>query len=163
MATTGPATNDGEPALNTLADRLNYLFRTIHPADRGPYTLQEVADAVEAAGGHITAQYINHLRTGVRDNPTIKAVTALADFFGVPPGYLLGDGDTAKVTEELQRLRTARDVQEALSDPNIRTLALRARELSEPHLKLVLTMLDQVQQLEGKPPPTKSRRQATGP
>jgi len=154
VATTGPAAHDDEPSLETLADRLDYLFRTVHPANRGPYSLREVAEAVTADGEDISPQYIAFLKTGQRDNPTVKTITALAKFFGVPPGYLLGDGDTAKVTDELQRLSAARDVQEALNDPHIRILALRARGLSEPHLRLVLKMLDEVRQLEDSEPRT---------
>ena len=36
---------------HVLAQRLNHLFVTVHPAGRGPYTLREVADAINRRGG----------------------------------------------------------------------------------------------------------------
>ena len=72
-----------------LADRLDYLFRTVHPKDRGPYTPAEVAEAVNEAAGErvISSTYVWQLRTGRRDNPTQKHLSALAAFFGVSPMY----------------------------------------------------------------------------
>ena len=72
-----------------LADRLDCLFRTVHPKDRGPYTPAEVAEAVNQAAGErvISSTYVWQLRTGRRDNPTQKHLSALAAFFGVSPMY----------------------------------------------------------------------------
>jgi hypothetical protein len=39
-----------------LADRLEYLFRTVHPKDRGPYTPAEVAEGINAAAGERAAR-----------------------------------------------------------------------------------------------------------
>ena len=57
-----------------FADRLDHLFRTVHPKDRGPYTTAEAADAINAATGEkmISGTYLWLLRTGQRDNPTMK-------------------------------------------------------------------------------------------
>ena len=88
-----------------LADRLDYLFRTVHPKDRGPYTPAEVAEAInEAAGGRvISSTYIWQLRTGRRDNPTLKHLSALASFFGVSPVYFFqqAEADRDAVPPEL--------------------------------------------------------------
>ena len=88
-----------------LADRLDYLFRTVHPKDRGPYTPAEVAEAInEAAGGRvISSTYIWQLRTGRRDNPTQKHLSALASFFGVSPMYFFqqAEADRDAVPPEL--------------------------------------------------------------
>ena len=72
-----------------LARRLDYLFRTAHPAVRKGYTPAEVAAALnEAAGERVTSgTYLWQLRTGRKDNPTYKVLTGLADFFGVSPAY----------------------------------------------------------------------------
>ena len=72
-----------------LADRLDGLFQTVHPKDRGPYTPAEVAEAVNQAAGErvISSTYVWQLRTGRRDNPTQKHLSALATFFGVSPMY----------------------------------------------------------------------------
>ena len=49
-----------------LADRLDYLFRTVHPKDRGPYTPAEVAEAINETAGErvISSTYVWQLRTG---------------------------------------------------------------------------------------------------
>jgi len=54
-----------------LADRLDHLFRTVHPKDRGPYTPAEVAEGINKTVGDrtISSTYIWQLRTGRRDNP----------------------------------------------------------------------------------------------
>ena len=72
-----------------LADRVDYLVRAVHPKDRGPYTPAEVAEMVNQAAGErvISSTYVWQLRTGRRDNPTQKHLSALAAFFGVSPMY----------------------------------------------------------------------------
>jgi transcriptional regulator with XRE-family HTH domain len=76
-----------------LADRLDYLFQTVHPEDRGPYTPAEVAEAVNQAAGErvISSTYVWPLRTGRRDNPTQRHLSALAAFFGVSPMYFFAE------------------------------------------------------------------------
>ena len=71
---------DPAPQGGLLASRLDRLFRTVHPADRGPYTPAEVAAAINAAAGEniISATYVWQMRTGRRDNPTYKHVIALS-------------------------------------------------------------------------------------
>jgi hypothetical protein len=39
-------TEEPHPAGRLLAARLDHLFRTVHPKDRGPYTPAEVAEAI---------------------------------------------------------------------------------------------------------------------
>ena len=41
-----------------LADRLDYLFRTVHPKDRRPYTPAEVAEAINEAAGERVISWI---------------------------------------------------------------------------------------------------------
>lgn len=76
----------------TLAARIDHLIATVHPAGRGPYSYQEVADGIRAQGGPtISAQYLNQLHRGRRDNPTKQHLEALARYFGVPVGYFFDD------------------------------------------------------------------------
>jgi hypothetical protein len=76
--------DSADPPGTLLADRLDHLFRTVHPKDRGPCTHAEVAEAINAAAGDsvISATYVWQLRTGRRDNPTRRHLSALAAFFG---------------------------------------------------------------------------------
>src|SRR5438270_311624 len=103
----------------TLAHKLERLFHTMHPKDRGEYSLEEVAEGIRQRGGPtISATYIWQLRKGLKDNPTKKHLEALADFFGVSPLYFFDDEAAARIDAELRLLI-------ALRDGPVRHLALR--------------------------------------
>jgi transcriptional regulator with XRE-family HTH domain len=129
----------------SLADKLDHLFRTIHPASHGEYSFEEVAGAIRARGGPtISATYVWQLRRGVRDNPTKKHLEALAQFFGVPPAYFFDDEAAARIDAELALLV-------ALRDGSVRRIALRAAGLSAESLGTITEMVERVRQLEGLP------------
>ncbi|MGE0544381.1 MAG: XRE family transcriptional regulator [Dehalococcoidia bacterium] len=129
----------------TLAERLNHLFNTIHPRDRGEYSFEEVADAIRARGGPtISATYLWQLRKGLRDNPTKKHLEALADFFGVSPAYFFNEEAAARIDAELELLA-------ALRDASVRQIALRASGLSPQSLSTIAEMIERVRQLERLP------------
>lgn len=115
-----------------LADRLDDLFRTIHPKDRGPYTPAEVAEAINQAAGErvISSTYIGQLRTGRRDNPTQKHLSALATFFGVSPTYFFEqtEADRGTVPPELVA---------SLKNDDVRDMAPTAPGLSERSLQAI--------------------------
>jgi transcriptional regulator with XRE-family HTH domain len=113
------------PTAKPFADRLNYLFETVHPAERKPYSNPEVAKAINGAAGEdvISGAYLWLLRSGKRDNPTKRHIEALAKFFGVPGSYFLDDAAAEELTEQLEFLRAARDAQ-------VRELAMRTVRLS---------------------------------
>ena len=79
----GPATREesetpdppgGAAAGASFAERLDHLFRTVHPQGRGEYSYREVAKAIEDSGGPtISASYLHQLRTGVKDNKATEA------------------------------------------------------------------------------------------
>jgi transcriptional regulator with XRE-family HTH domain len=135
------------PAVKTLAEKLNLLFRTIHPRGRGEYSSEEVAAAIRARGGPtISGTYLWQLRKGIRDNPTKKHLEALADFFGVSPAYFFDDEAASWVDAELRLLT-------ALRDASIRRIALRAAGLSPESLLTIAEMVRRVRELEGLPDP----------
>ena len=127
-----------------LADRLDYLFRAVHPKDRGPYTPAEVAEMVNQAAGErvISSTYVWQLRTGRRDNPTQKHLSALAAFFGVSPMYFFEEteADRGAVPPELVA---------ALKDDDVRDMALRATGLSERSLRAIRDMIESARAVEG--------------
>jgi len=132
-----------QPPAPTLAEKLNRLFRTVHPRGRPEYSSEEVAEAVRARGGPtISATYIWQLRKGLRDNPTKKHLEALADFFGVSPAYFFDDEVAARIEAEL-------DLLAALRDAPVRQVALRASGLSPQSLRAIAEMIDRVRELEG--------------
>lgn len=134
------------PPQGLLARRLDHLFRTVHPRDRGPYTPAEAAEAINAAAGErvVSGTYLWLLRTGERDNPTMRHLIAIARFFAVPPTYFFPDDTLAEnaVPAEL----TA-----ALGDPQLREMTLRAAGLSDRSLKAITDMINSARSVEGLP------------
>ena len=149
MAAEAPA-----PGLS-LAEKLEHLFRMVHPAGRGEYPNEEVARAIEAKGGPtISGAYIGMLRRGERDNPTKKHLEALAQFFGVSPAYFFDD-------EVAERIQAQLGLLVDLRDSPVRQIALRAQGLSAESVSAVRDIIEKVRQLEGLPedqdPPAPAR------
>ncbi|GIH26572.1 XRE family transcriptional regulator [Acrocarpospora phusangensis] len=127
----------------SLADKLDRLFRSVHPPDRGEYTFEEVAAALRAEDGPtISATYVWQLRKGIRDNPTKRHLEALAKFFGVPPAYFFDETATERIDAELALLN-------AMRDASVRQIALRAAGLSPKSLNAITEMVERVRELEG--------------
>jgi transcriptional regulator with XRE-family HTH domain len=141
------ARGDGSPGRpQTLAERLDLLFRTRHAQGKPEPTYQEVADEIAEAGGpSVGAAYLYMLRTGRRTSPRVELLTALARYFQVPASYLLGEDGSAQISDELELLL-------ALRDSDVRQLALRSRGLSPESRKAIAAMVEQLRQVEGLPP-----------
>ena len=76
---------EGTPVLRTLADKVNWLIDRAHPAGRGPYTNNEVADLIKkTTGEEISYTQIWKLRNGQAQNPQMRLIEAMARTFGVP-------------------------------------------------------------------------------
>jgi transcriptional regulator with XRE-family HTH domain len=134
------------PRPGLLAARLDHLFRTVHPSDRGPYTPADAAAAINALAGEpvISATYLWQLRTGRRDNPTYRHLIALSRFFGVSPMYFFDDA-------ELARGAVPPEVAAAVKDDDIREIALRAAGLSERSLRAIRDMVENARTVERLP------------
>ena len=132
------------PTGKPLADRLDHLFRTRHPKDRGPFTPAEVATSINQAAGQrvISSTYVWQLRTGRRDNPTQRHLSALASFFGISPMYFFSDAETDQGTVSPELIA-------ALQDDDLRDLALRADGLSERSLRAIKEMIESARAVEG--------------
>jgi transcriptional regulator with XRE-family HTH domain len=131
-----------KPGPKTLAEKINHLFTVVHPPGR-EYTHEQVATAIEESGGPtISATYLWQLRTGKRDNPTMRHLEALSGFFGVPPSYFFDEDTAARVDDQLELLV-------ALRDHHVRQLAILANGLSTETLETITTMLERARQLEG--------------
>jgi transcriptional regulator with XRE-family HTH domain len=83
---------EAEPALRSLADKVNWLIDRARPAGRGPCSNAEVAGLIE----QITGEPVSHttiwkLRNGQAANPQMKLIEAMARTFGVPPGFFFED------------------------------------------------------------------------
>jgi transcriptional regulator with XRE-family HTH domain len=134
------------PPQGLFAQRLDHLFRTVHPKDRGPYTPAEVADAINAAAGEraVSGTYLWLLRTGQRDNPTMKHLIAIARFFAVPPTYFFPE-------DTLDENAVPAELAAALGDAQVREMTLRAVGLSDRSLKAITDMINSARSVEGLP------------
>jgi len=133
------------PRRRTLAEKVDLLFRTVHPAKGGEYSYEHVSKAIRDRGGpSISGSYLWLLRKGERDNPTLRHLEALAGFFGVPPAYFFDDDLTDSVHDQLALLALLRD-------SDVRKVALRTSGLSRESLLALGEMVDRVRKLEGLP------------
>lgn len=140
------AAGEGAP---TLAEKINRLFETVHPPERGPYSNAEVERALtqRKGGPTISANYLYQLRNGRKDNPTKRNLEALVSFFGVDPAYFF-DEDLGRATfTDLELLAALR------SSADVRQLALRAFEL-DPEMRswLARTIQDMPRSLSRRRP-----------
>jgi transcriptional regulator with XRE-family HTH domain len=129
--------SEGSTERGVLAERLDGLILRVHPTGRGPYSLREIAEAIntEAGTNLISAAYISQLRTGQRTVPSHSRLAALARFFGVGIDYF-SDETTAEETNR---------------DDGVRSVALRAAGLSESSLAAVRAVIENARRLEGLP------------
>ena len=134
----------------SLAERIDRLFRTnLSPRGR-EYTYREVAAAVSGGDGArrngeaISAAYVWGLRTGVKDNPTMRHLQALARFFQVSPSYFF-DGELTEFPESDVRLLAASRKE------TLRRLAVTLLGLSEESLDAVLGAACRMRHLEALP------------
>jgi transcriptional regulator with XRE-family HTH domain len=118
----------------TLAARLEQLFREIRPSSESkrPYSNEEVASAVGVSGAYLSA-----IRKGTRTNPSHEVLAGLAQFFGVKISYFLDDLVAEQTEAEIALARV-------MGNNGVRTLALRALELSPQGLAAVTDMIEQV-------------------
>ncbi|UGY94274.1 helix-turn-helix domain-containing protein [Streptomyces gobiensis] len=135
-----------------LAERLNYLFANMHPPG-SPYTNAYVAEEIsrrtdEYGGISLSEQYLSMLRNAKRANPSPDVLRALAKFFAVPVGYLLGDLSQAqaeRVEEEVQFLV-------AMRDQRVRAIALRSVGLPPEVQDSLTTIISQFREQMNLPP-----------
>ncbi|MBG0567552.1 helix-turn-helix domain-containing protein [Actinoplanes aureus] len=127
----------------SLAARLSHLFETIRPEAGKEFSYKHVADAIRHNQGvSISHTYIWSLRTGKQDNPTLKQLEAIAQFFGVPTEYFLSDTRAERVNQQLAVLAAMRDV-------GVQKVALRASGLSDGALESITKMIEVARSLEG--------------
>jgi transcriptional regulator with XRE-family HTH domain len=128
----------------TLAEKLDLLFRTRHPAGRGEFTYEEVAEGIRRLGGPtIAVTQLWQLRTGKQDNPRKSQIEALAAFFRVPVSYFFADD------EETARLHARLELLAAMRNNDVERIALRAADLSPESLRAIAQIIEQARHIEG--------------
>jgi len=131
----------------SLAEKLDRLFRTVHPAGRPPHSNAEVAAALQRDGGPtVSTTYLWQLRKGLRANPTKAHLEALARFFGVSPSYFFDETSAADIDAQLALLAVMRDA-------GVRAIALRSSGLSDASLQAIQGMVENARRLEKLPDP----------
>jgi len=139
----------------SFAAKLAHLIATVHPPDRGPYSYREIEAAMKDRDlPPISGAYINQLVKERRDNPAMSVVQALAEFFGVPPGYFFDDQITARIDAQLEELARWRDTE-------ARETAERIMQLGPRDRRTVTNLIDSLQQYEEQPRSQRTRRKFT--
>jgi len=121
------------PVLRTLADKVNWLIERAHPAGRGPYSNNEVAELIkDVAGEEVSYTTIWKLRNGQAKNPQMRLIEALAKTFGVPPAFFFADYD---------------EKQAGLLQEQVELLALiRDAHINTAQLRTILSLSDEARQ-----------------
>jgi len=129
--------------LPDFAARLDYLWNT-RLAPRGtPYTLREVH---EGTGRKLSISYLSLLRKGGVAAPSGEKLQALANFWKVPITFFTVE----RVPDELAGSDISPELREALRNPLVQELALRAAHMGREEWELVLHMMHHAQDLVGR-------------
>lgn len=129
-----------------LAARLNKLFEVMHKPSAPPLSNAAAAAAItEKTGVPISPAYLWQLRNGVKTNPTVAHLRAIAEFFGLPASYLIDSEADPAVDAQLNLLQ-------ALRDNGVRDLATRASGLTPQALNSLAMIIDHLRELERLPP-----------
>lgn len=155
---------------DTMGDRLGFLIETIHPAGRGPYTYQEIAEGTKKLSGpSVSHGTVQTIRLNNNPNPGIDSIRAIANFFGVTVGYL-ADGENAvaieqRIEERIARLReemgkaaVADEFAQVLEDEQVKAAAFRLSGLSAGSMRSVTGLIKQLRKAEGLPDVKPRRR-----
>jgi transcriptional regulator with XRE-family HTH domain len=130
---------------------LNHLFDTRLALQGRPYTLTEVSKATG-----MSVPYLSVLRKGTIGAVPFHRVEALARFFHVPLDYFSQEGPPVDSMDDL--------VREALAQPLVRELTLRAGKIGIAQRALVLQMLEHADEvLQEIVSPSASPAQANQP
>ncbi len=126
----------------TLAEKLTRLFQTVRSPDGDEYTYGEVVAEINARGIVKTSDtYLCDLRNGTKDNPRIKHVEAIADFFGVPTTYFLdGDESAARLYSQLAALPV-------YGNPDMERITLLMIDLSPAVRKAITQIIEHAYQI----------------
>lgn len=124
MADAAAVGRPGDLPPQTLADKVDWLIDSAHPAGRGPYSNAEVAALIEkVTGEQYSHTTIWKLRNGQAANPQMRLIEALARTFGVPPAFFFSDYDDEQaglLREQVELLALVRDA--GVTSAQLRTL-----------------------------------------
>lgn len=133
-----------------FGDLLNYLFlmkqRKLPDGRWKRHTLRDVSNATG-----ISIAYLSEARRGAKENPPKEFIELLAGYFEVSPAFFFGPLPGGHVD-------LAGMYQEALSDPLLEKIMLRAGSFGRLERQLLLDWMDSIERAkdlgEGRPPGT---------
>lgn len=131
------------PSSRTLADKVNWLFETAHPAGRGPYSDAEVVALIEkVTGERFSHTTIWKLRNGQSENPQKRLIEAMARTFGVRPDFFFG-GPRPEIPadlteEEFEMLAMIRGTRITLAQ--LRPFLALSPEVRQLHIHLITAL-----------------------
>lgn len=154
----------------TIAEKLDHLIRTVHPAERGPLSYMEIAESIKVKAGSegstISHATIQKIRKGEITDPKVSTLTVIAEFFGVPVTYFFDDevaervdAKIAKVKQRIELSKVEKELVDALGDGHVRDVAVRMNGLSAASLQAIRGVIDQARRLEGLPESPDSSRE----
>jgi transcriptional regulator with XRE-family HTH domain len=133
------------PDNGELASRLTKLFEVMRTAGTAPLSNAAAAAAItEKTGVSISPAYLWQLRSGIKRNPTVAHLRAIAEFFGVPASYLIDRDPDQKIDAQLTLIQALRDV-------GVRDLAVRTSGLTPEAITSLAAMVDEVRKLQDLP------------
>ncbi|OBI38940.1 helix-turn-helix domain-containing protein [Mycobacterium colombiense] len=133
------------PDNGELASRLTKLFEVMRKAGTAPLSNAAAAAAItEKTGVSISPAYLWQLRSGIKRNPTVAHLRAIAEFFGVPASYLIDRDPDQKIDAQLTLMQALRDV-------GVRDLAVRTSGLTPEAITSLAAMVDEVRKLQDLP------------
>ncbi|MBA3488205.1 MAG: helix-turn-helix transcriptional regulator [Longispora sp.] len=132
--------------MQTVAERLDHLFRTVYPAGGAPYSYRGAAAKINEMAGKkvISSVYLQQIRTGARPTPSHEKLTWIARLFGVPVNYFSDDQAAERVDQQLAIVTEWRDA-------GVRAVALLASGLSTEALEAIKTQLRYARRQESLP------------
>lgn len=128
-----------------LAHKLRRLrAATINPETGKPFSYEAIARSICESQGDpraISGSYIWQLTNSRKDDPGVKKLGMLAEFFGVSPSYLIDGEQWAHLEPDIELLQ-------ALRNPKIRSIAFRASSASDSSLNAVDALLKHIEDAE---------------
>lgn len=115
----------------TLAGRIERLFE-VHRPSNDPERLwrnSEVVAAARAAGRELSESHLSELRRGIKTNPTMKTLGAIASFFDVRVGYFVDEAVAVDVEGELCRRQAHSEERASQRRADLDAEHMAAREL----------------------------------
>lgn len=120
----------------SLSGRLNRLFEVHRPPDAPErmWRNSEVVAACKANGREFSESHLSELRRGVKQNPTVRTLEALAWFFDVSIGYFTDPAVAAELELELA-VREAKLVAQLNADREAREAEVAAAQVLQQAMR----------------------------